>query len=192
MSSSSSSTPIVVSIIAIILAAAALGLNLTAAPAEQGPPGPQGQQGPPGPQGPAGAIPNPEDIQIETKHGTLTLADLAEIQPGLGTIMIEYGNRFYHTYYAAKDGNWGLAGYQLKEALEIQEVGEITRPGKAAMLKAFEDSYMGPLKDAIDAQDWNAFQAAYNNAISGCNGCHAATGHPYIEYSLPSTPPALP
>lgn len=118
------------------------------------------------------------------------MADLAEIQPGLGTVMIEYGNRFWTMYYAAKNGNWDLAKYQLKEALEIRR--ETTRPGNAGMLKAFEDTYLVPLKKAIDAKDWNAFQEAYNNAIKGCNACHVATGHPYIKYELPPTPPAIP
>jgi hypothetical protein len=56
------------------------------------------------------------------------LKTLAEIQPGLGTVMIEYGARFGNMYYAGKGSNWDLAAYQLKEAREIQEVGETTRP----------------------------------------------------------------
>ena len=50
------------------------------------------------------------------------LKTLAAVQPGLGTVMIEYANRYSNIYYAAKGGNWPLAAYQLKEALEIQEV----------------------------------------------------------------------
>ena len=56
------------------------------------------------------------------------LKTLAEIQPGLGTVMIEYGNRYSIAYYAAKGGNWDLAAYQIKEMREIQEVGETTGP----------------------------------------------------------------
>ena len=59
------------------------------------------------------------------------LKALAAIQPGLGTVMIEYANRYSDIYYAAKGGNWPLAAYQLKEMGEIQEVGETTRPGRA-------------------------------------------------------------
>ncbi len=113
---------------------------------------------------------------------------LASIQPGLGTVMIEYGNRFTNTYYAAKGGNWALAQYQLKEATEIQEVSEITRPGKAGLLREFEHSYLDPLEKAIEAQDWSAFKTRFDAAIAGCNGCHAATGHPFIHYKLPPAP----
>lgn len=114
---------------------------------------------------------------------------LAKIQPGLGTVMIEYGDRITNTYYAAKGGNWGLAQYQLKEATEIQEVGEITRPANAALLKSVEDNYLGPLNDAILAMDWPTFQTKFDTMVTqGCNACHAATGHPYIEYHLPAQP----
>ena len=42
------------------------------------------------------------------------LKTLADIQPGLGTVMIEYSNRYTDTYYAAKGGNWGLAAIRLR------------------------------------------------------------------------------
>lgn len=111
---------------------------------------------------------------------------LAEIQPGLGTVMVEYGNRYTNMYHAAKGGNWGLAGYQLKEAREIQEVGETTRPGRAAALKAFEKAYLEPLEKAIEAKDFEKFKTAFKAGIEGCNGCHASQGFPFIKYQLPS------
>lgn len=134
---------------------------------------------------------SPENLTITTKHGSMTLEELAEIQPGLGTVMMEYSKRFWIMYYAAKNGNWELADYELEEMLEIQEVGETTRPNMAKALKGFEEAYLTPLKQAIENRDWDAFQQAYNNAIKGCNACHAGTGHPYIKYVLPDTPPPL-
>ncbi|WP_287409846.1 hypothetical protein [Oceanithermus sp.] len=113
---------------------------------------------------------------------------LAKIQPGLGTVMIEYGDRFANTYYAAKGGNWGLAQYQLKEATEIQEVGEITRPKNAPLLKSFEHAYLDPLMKDIENKDWASFEKNYSAAVEGCNGCHKATGHGYVEYKLPAQP----
>lgn len=138
------------------------------------------------------AYKEPEEITLKTKHGILTLGQIAELQPGLGTVMIEYGNRYYVMYYAAKSGNWELAKYQLKEAREIQEVGEATRPERAPLLKAFEGSYLDQVDKAIDAEDWSQFEMAYNKGIEGCNSCHAATGFPYIKFTLPPNQPALP
>jgi len=103
-----------------------------------------------------------------------TLA-LWNIQPGLGTVMMEYGNRFSRMHLAAKAGNWDMAKYQLDEMIEIQEVGETTRPGRAAGLKAFEQGFMAGLDKAILAQDSKAFEAAFGSAVEGCNACHAAS-----------------
>ena len=86
------------------------------------------------------------------------LKTLAAVQPGLGTVMIEYANRYSNIYYAAKGGNWPLAAYQLKEALEIQEVGETTRPQRAESLKAFERAFLDPLSKAIEARDSKSFE----------------------------------
>ena len=113
---------------------------------------------------------------------------LAKVQPGLGTVMTEYGNRFVDVYYAAKGGNWGLAQYQLKEMLEIQEVGEATRPAKAPLLKSFEEGYLLPLEKTISAKQWKKFDSLYRDAADGCNGCHAATDHEFIHFRLPAKP----
>jgi hypothetical protein len=113
---------------------------------------------------------------------------LEDLQPGLGTVMIEYSARYTNAYYAAKGGNWGLASYQIKEAREIQEVGENTRPKRASALKAFESAYLDPLDKAIEAKDFKKFEVAFKAGIEGCNGCHASQGFPYIKYELPKAP----
>jgi len=118
------------------------------------------------------------------------LDKLADIQPGLGTIMIEYGNRFGNTYYAAKAKNWGMAAYQLKEMVEIQEVGETTRPKRVELLKKFEDANLKPLANDIVGQDWVTFQKDFDKATKSCNACHAGTGFAFVQYALPSIPAA--
>ena len=112
---------------------------------------------------------------------------LAEIQPGLGTVMIEYGHRYTTVYYAAKGGNWGLAAYQLKEMREVQEVGETTRPARAQPLKAFEKGHLDPLDAAIKSKDWTKFEGAFRAGVEACNACHVSVGFPYIKYQLPRT-----
>ncbi len=122
---------------------------------------------------------------------------LWNIQPGLGTVMIEYANRLARLYFAVNAGNWDMAKYQHDEMLEIQEVGETTRPNRAPMLKAFEDNYLKPLDDAILAKDKAKFTAAFNNAITGCNGCHKAStaanwkSYQYVHIQPPKSDPAF-
>src|SRR6266542_2482640 len=113
---------------------------------------------------------------------------LAGIQPGLGTVMIEYSNRFTNIYYAAQVHNWGMAAYQLKEMVEIQEVGETTRPARKDALVGFEQGALVPLANDIVNQDLTAFNRDFTTAVAFCNACHAATGFSYIVYQLPAKP----
>ncbi|MEX6502581.1 hypothetical protein [Pseudomonas zhanjiangensis] len=113
---------------------------------------------------------------------------LASIQPGLGVVMHEIGYRFAALYWAAKGGNWGLAQYQLKELGEAQEVAEVTRPRRREMLKAFEGSYLAPLRKAIEAQDGDAFGKRFLQAQQGCNACHTALGYGFIQVHVPESP----
>src|SRR5574341_164996 len=113
--------------------------------------------------------------------------DLAlwNIQAGVGTVMIEYGNRLSRLWFAANSDNWDMAKYQLGEMTELQEVGETTRPARKLMLTAFESNFLDPLDKAIAAKDSKAFDDAYAKAVGGCNGCHAAsTGGNWKSYQF--------
>ena len=118
------------------------------------------------------------------------LATLEKIQEALGSVMMEYNYRMTTMYYAAKGGNWDLAGYQLKEAREIQEVGETTRPHFADALKAFESANLDPIEKTIKEKNFSKFKADFGKMVQGCNGCHASEGYPYIHYMLPKQPVA--
>jgi hypothetical protein len=118
---------------------------------------------------------------------------LSAIQPGLGTIMIEYGRRMGLLWFAEQASNWDLAQYQLTEMREIQEVGETTRPARAPALKSFESQFLDPLEEQIQAQDTTQFETAYRSAIQGCNSCHGSQtsadwpqGFKFIKVQVPT------
>jgi len=138
------------------------------------------------------ALTGTANAQSEWLSGTPDeqLKTLAEIQPGLGTIMMEYSFRFGSMYYAAQAGNWKLADYQLKEMTEIQEVGEHTRPGRAQALKMFEEKSLGPIGEAIKANNLKAFDLAFQAGVKACNECHVDQKFGFIHYQLPKSPPS--
>jgi len=47
-----------------------------------------------------------DKIVIKTKHGELSLEQLAEAQHGMAHLMKEVGERYHVLYYAAKALNW--------------------------------------------------------------------------------------
>jgi len=103
-----------------------------------------------------------------------TSLSLWNIQPGLGTVMIEYSTRFANLWFAAQAKNWDMVHYQIDEMLEIQETGETTRPARAPALINFEHTYLDALDSAAGTMDMATFVAAYDKAIGGCNSCHAS------------------
>lgn len=131
-----------------------------------------------------------EKFVAKTKHGELSLDQLAEIQPGLGRLMPEISERFWILYYAATGGNWELAQYQLSGVRNLLRIGGITRPKMANSSNAFSQGHLSAVEQAINAQDVSAFEQAYQKAIEGANSYHAATGHTEIRWTLPPTPPA--
>ena len=114
----------------------------------------------------------PADQAAAPTPTPLSLDELSSIQPGLGTVMVEYAHRMSIIWFAGEASNWNLAHYQMIEMLEIQETGEITRPARAPALKSFESSFLDPLDAAITANDMVQFESSYKAAIQGCNACH--------------------
>jgi hypothetical protein len=117
-------------------------------------------------------------LQTAPTPTPLSLDELSLIQPGLGTVMVEYGHRMAAVWFAGEAGNWDLAQYQVIEMREIQETAEITRPARAPALKAFESNFLEPLQQATKDKDKAKFESAYNAAIQGCNSCHGSQTSP--------------
>jgi|DewCreStandDraft_2_1066082.scaffolds.fasta_scaffold00520_10 hypothetical protein len=135
--------------------------------------------------------PEAEEPRIvgRTRHGELTLDQIAAIQPGLGRLMPEVSNHYWIMFYAARGGNWALARYCLGQVRALFRIGMVTRPRMRPHLEAFDRDYLGPIEAAIRDQDLAAFEAAYRRGIEGANATHAAVGHPEIIWQLPPDPP---
>jgi hypothetical protein len=130
-----------------------------------------------------------EKVVIKTKHGELTLEQLAEVQPGMARLMKEIGERYHVLYYAAKGGNWMLAQHELNQVVSLQKTGATLRPKFAEDLNSFIRNYLNPISEAIRARDWKGFEEAYKKGIEGSNQFHEKYGYGYIRYVLPKNPP---
>jgi hypothetical protein len=79
-----------------------------------------------------------------SRHGELSLDQLAELQPGLGRLMPDVGRRYWILFYAARGGNWELAHYQWRQLRHLFQIGATTRPKMAVHLEAFMAGAMRP------------------------------------------------
>ncbi|HUJ08720.1 MAG TPA: hypothetical protein VL171_01720 [Verrucomicrobiae bacterium] len=124
-----------------------------------------------------------------TKHGELTLDQLAELQPGLGTLMRDVSDRYWIAYYAARGGNWELAAYQLRGLRSLFKKGNMTRPKYKGMIENYAEKILDPLDQHVAARNFAEFEKTYRTGIELANTMHAATDHAEIVWKLPDNPP---
>jgi hypothetical protein len=128
-------------------------------------------------------------VQATTKHGTLSVDDLAAMQPGMARLMDELSRRYWVLYYAAKAENWDLAGYMEKESEKILKTAAVARPKYRDDIAAFVRDRLGPIVAAIGAKDWRSFDAAYRRGIADSDMYHDKYNKRFIRFRLPDHPP---
>lgn len=101
--------------------------------------------------------------------------------PKFAVPMREVGDRFQNMYFAAKEGNWGLAAYMSKYMNKAMNPAKVTKPGEYETWKNFYEETFAPVNKAIQAEDFKAFEKEYTAVISSCNGCHTGMGYGFIQ-----------
>src|ERR1700741_4437862 len=76
-------------------------------------------------------------MSFSSGKNSMTLDDMATIQPGLARIMPEIGARTWKLYYAAKAQNWPMAKFQYKEIIGLFELGAFMRPKHEAAINQY-------------------------------------------------------
>jgi hypothetical protein len=107
----------------------------------------------------------------------------------LARIMPEIGARIWKCYYAGKAGNQPLARFQLKEAVNLMEMGAFVRPKYEENMTKFIAEDVEQVKQAIEAQDWDKFETAFHAMIDQANSYHAVYDKPWLRYKIPDNPP---
>jgi len=118
---------------------------------------------------------------------------LWDIQPGTAARMRELTESFNLMWFAAQEGNWDFAGFEVYRAGEEAKAIPVTRPSREAMVKGWSEPNLKALSDAVKAKDKAAFETAYDNAIAGCNACHSVSeGGGFSLKSVKVTRPTAP
>ena len=98
---------------------------------------------------------------------------------------------------AAKDENWPLAGYALKELRQgFLVISRAVPRWKGLPVPDLFDAAMTQpialLDFAIKANEPRQFGEAYGKLTAGCNACHATTDHPFVVIKAPDSAAAFP
>lgn len=129
------------------------------------------------------------DHVIDTGKSELTLDELGAVQPGMGQLMPLVGTRIWKCFYAGKARNKPLARFQLKEAVNLMEMGALLRPKYEENIGLFVAAEVEAVKKAIEAEDWDAFEPAFHAMVDAANAYHGLYDKPWLRWKIPETPP---
>lgn len=99
--------------------------------------------------------------------------------------MVEVGYRYGELTWAARDRNFGYAGYQLAKIRTAIANGLERRPRRAASAAALE-APLAEVERAIEAEDGVALDASLIRLTASCNTCHVAEDVPFITVAPPT------
>jgi hypothetical protein len=134
-------------------------------------------------------MPDEDSPVAHTKHGDLTLDQIADMMPGMARLMVEISDRFWILYYAARGGNWDLARHEFSEMRKTLRMSAIVRPKYKEAMEAFDAECMVPLQDALKTRDFYDFESHFIRATDRANVYHREFGYDCIEWQLPDEPP---
>jgi hypothetical protein len=126
----------------------------------------------------------------KTKHGELTLDEIAGLQPGMSEWMLALAHRFHVMYFACKAGNWDLGMYQMRGIRKIFNNAALTRPKYKAALETFAKEHLDGLDEGMRRRSWEEVDRLMAVAIEASDRNHAEWGYEYVRYRIPAQPPA--
>jgi hypothetical protein len=132
---------------------------------------------------------SPNGITVRTEDNELTLEQMSGALPDTPTIMARVGDCWWRFIYAARGGNWGLAGYYLRRVKKLDATLAVLRPKHAERLIRFKATALPEVEAAVEAEDLERLERAYAAATDSANRFHEESGYPYIRWELPAEEP---
>jgi hypothetical protein len=129
------------------------------------------------------------DKKVVTDQTEMSLREIVESLPDTPTIMNRIGDSWWRFIYAARGGNWDLAGYYLSRISKLEDGLMVLRPKHRERLERFQSIALPAVTTALASRDLARLETAYAEATDLANRLHAESGYPYITWELPYQPP---
>src|ERR1700686_1160220 len=91
--------------------------------------------------------------KIKTKHGEVSLEQIASLLPGAGDVMVVVSPNSGNLWHAAHGGNWDLASFYFRRTRTLLRNLSQTRPKYEAQLVEFEREHLEPIGAALLPRD---------------------------------------
>lgn len=129
------------------------------------------------------------EFTVKTEENELTLEEMSAALPDTPAVMEKVGHSWWHLIYAARGGNWDLAGYYLRRVSKLENTLKVLRPKHRERLERFQREALPDVVAALEAQDIDKMEDAYAAATDLANQMHVESGYPYIKWVLPAEAP---
>lgn len=106
--------------------------------------------------------------------------NLIKVIPGTSDVMFQMGERYKNLYWAARQGKWEFAEYQMEEMQGLIKTLMITRPERRATAQEFLERGFAGMAEAIEHRNWSGFESAFLGMRSECMACHSKNDHAFI------------
>lgn len=130
-----------------------------------------------------------DDLLVDNGKRTMTLNDLARLQPGMDRLMADIAERARGLYHAVQAGNWGAAGYFCRTLTKQLKQSAFSRPKYADAIAEFLETDYAPVREAVNDHDAERFESAWQHLVERVNHWHREFGVGYLVYQTPATPP---
>ena len=115
------------------------------------------------------------------------LEQLISVIPSTSVIMLQMGERYKNLYWAAKQGKWKFANYQMEEMEQLIDMLIITRPNREKTAMEFKNTVFSSMPEVVKSENWNTFKAGFENLRNACMACHAKNDHSFITLPIPKS-----
>ena len=109
------------------------------------------------------------------------LEKIIKVIPSTSDIMFQMGHRYKNLYWAAKQGQWEFAEYQVEEMESLMKKLIITRPKRAKTARFFLEHAFDGYEDSIEHGNWKRFQQVFEKMRQACEKCHKQNMHEFIK-----------
>ena len=112
--------------------------------------------------------------RVETLEGARTFT----------SFMPAFSERFHVLHRAGEAGDWAVALHELEEMKRLAMLSTTIDADKGNLLQAMMAPSFKELGKAIEHGNHKKLQAALEQTVTTCNGCHAASGSAFINVTL--------
>lgn len=111
-------------------------------------------------------------------------------KPGFGELMTGVQAHHSKLWFAGKNQNWDLAGFEVKEIKEIlEDIHQYQKERKESQFMEMLDPALDSVEYAVSKRDPGLFKKTYTSLTRSCNECHQVTDFGYNIVKIPDTSP---